>query len=102
MVEDITERKLTEEVLTKRLAYEKMTSEISLLGVMVENINEFQEKCLEIMGKFLDVSEIYIYEYIHKTELFINTFFWASPDMVSKLNRCASVACRDSLANADD
>ena len=95
MVEDVTERKLTEEVLTKRLAYEKMTSEISLLGVMVENINEFQEKCLEIMGKFLDVSEIYIYEYIHKTELFINTFFWASPDMVSKPDRCKSVPCGD-------
>lgn len=91
MVEDVTERKLTEEVLQKRLAYERMTSEISLLGVMVENIDEFQQKCLEIMGNLLDVSEIHIFEYNHKKELFINTFSWTSPDMDSKPDRCHSV-----------
>ena len=65
VVTDITELKQAEEALKKRLAYEKMLAIISTRAILIEDISICLDECLEIMGKTLHVSRIYIFEYHH-------------------------------------
>ncbi len=78
VVTDVTEIKRTEEALEKRLAYEKMLADISTRAVFVEDISRFLDECLEIMGKTLNVSRIYVFEQIHEPGTVSNTFEWVS------------------------
>ena len=65
VVTDITELKGAQEALKKRLAYEKMLTDISTRAILIEDISRCLDECLEIMGKTLHVSRIYIFEYHH-------------------------------------
>ncbi|TET83804.1 MAG: PAS domain S-box protein, partial [Desulfobacteraceae bacterium] len=75
---DITELKQAEEALKKRLAYEKMLANISTRAILIEDISICLDECLEIMGKTLHVSRIYIFEYHHGPGTADNTFEWVS------------------------
>ena len=80
VVTDITELKQAEEDLKKRLAYEKMLTDISTRAILIEekDISRCLDECLEIMGKTLHVSRIYIFEYHHEPGTADNTFEWVS------------------------
>jgi len=80
VVTDITELKQAEGALKKRLAYEKMLSDISTRAISIEDkdISRCLDECLEIMGKTSNVSRIYIFEYHHEPGTADNTFEWVS------------------------
>ena len=78
VVTDFSELKGAQEALKKRLTYEKMLTDISTRAVIVEDVDQWLEECLEIMGKTLKVSRIYIFEYNHKSETVSNTMEWVS------------------------
>jgi len=73
-----------EEILKKRLAYEKMVSDISFLSLQIEDKSLFLKKCLEIMGKNVDVSRIFIYEYDPEAETVGNIFEWLAPGIIPR------------------
>ena len=75
---DITDHKASDEALRKRLDYENMVAYISTQAISIDDITKFQENCLEIMGKTLDVSRIYIFEHCHETDTMDNTFEWVA------------------------
>jgi len=75
---DVTKLKRTEGALEKRLTYEKMLTDISTRAVFVEDIDRCLDECLEIMGKTLKVSRIYIFEYGHESGTVSNTIEWVS------------------------
>ncbi|MFZ5642937.1 MAG: PAS domain S-box protein [Bacillota bacterium] len=97
MVEDISERMATEESLKRRLTYEKMTSEISMLGMKVEDILEYYSRCVQIMAGSLDVSEIYIHEYSYEKNKFKNILVWSSPDTMSNFKNVRRTIPCDSM-----
>ena len=72
-------RKQAEDALKKRLTYEKMVTDISTHAVMVEELNEFLDECLNIMGENLDVSRIRIYEYHDHTDTYYLMAEWYAP-----------------------
>ncbi|MBA7646690.1 Sensor histidine kinase RcsC [subsurface metagenome] len=78
VVTDVTELKGAQEALKKRLAYEKMLADISTRAILIEDISICLDECLEIMGKTLHVSRIYIFEYHHGPGTADNTFEWVS------------------------
>ncbi len=75
---DITLRKRAEEALRRRLDYENMVTYISTQAISIDDIAKFQDDCLEIMGRTLDVSRIYIFEHCHETDTMDNTFEWVA------------------------
>ncbi len=81
---DITERRTAEQQLKRRLTYERLLSDISTLAVRVEELSEddwlspFLECALEIMGKTLQVSRTYLFEYSHESDTMTNTFEWCA------------------------
>ena len=79
------------EELKKRLNYEHLLSEISAMAVIVGNIIAFQNKCLELMGKALDVSRIYIFEHHHETDAADNTFEWCASGMIPQKDNLQGV-----------
>ena len=75
-------REQTSEILKKRLTYEKMLADISLRTVTVEDINEFLDECMQILGKTIDVSRIYIFEHQYGTDTAFCIFEWVAPGTV--------------------
>ncbi len=78
---DVTDRKEAEEALKRRLAYEKMLNTISAQSISAFDTNKFLEECVEIMGKMLDVSRVYVFEHRNETDSMDNTFEWCAPDI---------------------
>ena len=79
-------RKQIEEALKTRLNYEKMLSQISTEAISVTDIDEFQDKCLNILGNTLDASRIYIFEHRHETDTMDNTFEWVANDIQPQID----------------
>lgn len=75
-----------EEIVNKRLAYEKMVSEISMQTLTIDDPGMFKDKCLEIMGKKLGVSRVYIFEFDIASEMFFNAGEWAAPGIIPRKN----------------
>ena len=78
VVTDVSELKGAQEALSERLTYEKMLADISTRAVIVEDVDRWLDECLEIMGKTLNVSRIYIFEYNDESETVSNTVEWVS------------------------
>ena len=78
VVTDVSELKGAQEALRERLTYEKMLADISTRAVIVEDVDRWLDECLEIMGKTLNVSRIYIFEYDDESETVSNTIEWVS------------------------
>jgi PAS domain S-box/diguanylate cyclase (GGDEF) domain/uncharacterized domain HDIG len=78
-IRDITECKQTELNLQKRLEYERLLNQISFMAIDSDNIDKFQNDCLQVMGETLKVSRVYIFEYHQKTVTMSNTYEWVAP-----------------------
>ena len=76
-------RKKAEDELKKRLSLEKMVAEISTQGVMVEDTSSFLDSCLEVMGRYLDVSRIYVLKYQGETDTYNIISEWDGAGVVS-------------------
>jgi PAS domain S-box-containing protein len=79
-VRDITERKRADEKLRHRLVYEQMLSQISKMAVQQEDLEQFLNDSLTILGETLDISRAYIFEYHHETDSLDNTVEWCASD----------------------
>jgi PAS domain S-box-containing protein len=64
--------------LKQRIKFEKMLTAISCEAMVVTDIDKYQDKCLKIMGKALDVCRIFIFEHRHDTETMDNTYEWVA------------------------
>ena len=82
VVTDVSELKGAQRALRKRLTYEKMLADISTRALIVEDVDRWLAECLEIMGKTLNVSRIYIFEYYHESGTVSNTIEWVSEGSV--------------------
>jgi PAS domain S-box-containing protein len=86
------DRKRIEKTLRKRLAYEKMLNDISSQAISANDMDEFQENCLEIMGRVLDVSRIYIFEHSHETDTMNNVFEWVARGITPQMNNLQGIS----------
>lgn len=75
---DVTDRKLAEESLRRRLAYEKLIAEVSYLAASAEDINDFIHDSLQKIGHTLDANRILIIEYSSDTDTYSNSYEWTS------------------------
>ena len=91
---DITDRKVAEEALRRRLDYEKMVTDISTQAISIDDIAKFQDDCLEIMGRTLDVSRIYIFEHCHETDTMDNTFEWVASGITPQKDNLQGIPSR--------
>jgi len=91
---DITDRKAAEEALRRRLDYEKMVTDISTQAISIDDIAKFQDDCLEIMGRTLDVSRIYIFEHCHETDTMDNTFEWVASGITPQKDNLQGIPSR--------
>jgi PAS domain S-box-containing protein len=91
---DITLRKRAEEALRRRLDYENMVTYISTQAISIDDIAKFQDDCLEIMGKTLDVSRIYIFEHCHETDTMDNTFEWVASGITPQKDNLQGIPSR--------
>ena len=91
---DITDRKVAEEALRRRLDYENMVTYISTQAISIDDIAKFQDDCLEIMGKTLDVSRIYIFEHCHETDTMDNTFEWVASGITPQKDNLQGIPSR--------
>ncbi|MFV9646450.1 MAG: PAS domain S-box protein, partial [Desulfobacterales bacterium] len=91
---DITDRKVAEEALRRRLDYENMVTYISTQAISIDDIAKFQDDCLEIMGRTLDVSRIYIFEHCHETDTMDNTFEWVASGIAPQKNNLQGIPSR--------
>jgi PAS domain S-box-containing protein len=78
-IRDITERKQAELNLQKRLDYEQLLNKISLMAINSDdNVEKFQNDCLQVMGETLKVSRVYIFEYQQETDTISNSYEWVA------------------------
>ncbi len=77
-IRDITNRKQAEEAIRRRLDYEKAVSQISIWAMEANNLSEFLNACLDLLGCTVDVSRTYIFEYQHETDTMNNTVEWTA------------------------
>jgi PAS domain S-box-containing protein len=91
---DITLRKRAEEALRRRLDYENMVTYISTQAISIDDIAKFQDDCLEIMGRTLDVSRIYIFEHCHETDTMDNTFEWVASGITPQKDNLQGIPSR--------
>lgn len=78
IIEDITEQKLMQQTIARRLACERMLAQLSMCAVMADDVWNFQDECLHILAQVLDVSRIYIFTYDRDTDTFTNSFEWVA------------------------
>ena len=95
VVTDVTELKGAQEALKKRLAYEKMLADISTRAVFVEHISRCLDECLEIIGKTMKVSRIYIFQYHHEPGTADNTFEWVSDGITPQKENLQGIPMKD-------
>ena len=75
------ELETTNATLETRLAYENMLSKISGMAVQVEDIENFLEESVTLMGETTNVSRTYIFKYIPEKNMFDNTQEWCNKDV---------------------
>lgn len=82
--EDITERKQAQDLILKRLSYEKLLSCISAMAVVVNDLASFQESSVAAMGEIMGVSRVYLFEHRYDTETMDNTHEWCNAGISSQ------------------
>ena len=75
---DISESKKARDYIEKRLAMEKLLSQISKIAIEDSNIKVSFNKILKKTGLALDVSRVYIFEYDSQSDTVSNTFEWCA------------------------
>lgn len=79
ILRDITERKCAEEIIFRRLTYENLLSRISSMALTADNLHEFLEQSIAVMGETMAVSRSYLFEHCHETDTMDNTYEWCAP-----------------------
>lgn len=71
----------TNEMLEKRISYEKMLAEISELAVRVQDMNAFLRQALQRMGETLNVSRVFMFSYESHNHTFVCRCGWDDPTL---------------------
>jgi PAS domain S-box-containing protein len=77
---NITERKLAENILRKRLKIEQIVSKLStnLINIKSEVLDKEIEKAMEKIGTYSEVDRVYIFQYEKDRKFISNTYEWCS------------------------
>ncbi len=73
---DVTEHKRSEELLYRRLAYERMLTEISTQALIIPEIDHFIQKSLQTLGKSLEITRVSLYNNQKKSNIVILLKEW--------------------------
>ncbi|MCA1760269.1 MAG: sensor histidine kinase, partial [Bacteroidales bacterium] len=79
----LNELKDVNQSLNKRLAYERILSEISEMAVSVDDMGQFSSAVLSIIGESLDLCRTYIFECSDETNTIRNTQVWCKKGVPS-------------------
>jgi PAS domain S-box-containing protein len=74
--------RILEHELKQRIKFERMLTDISADSMVITDITKYQNKCLKIMGKALDVCRIFIFEHRYETDTMDNTYEWVAKGIV--------------------
>lgn len=87
---DITDSKQIELSLTKSLKQQELISEISILLNSTDNFNDKLSQTLKLVGEFINVSRVYIFQNTIDNTAVINTHEWCNKGIKSELDvyRC--------------
>lgn len=83
------------DALNLRLIYERMVSDISTMAVMVEDMDEFQTKILNMMGEKLDVCRIYIFRFNEANDRLETTHEWVREGITSVRQHSTTTTLND-------
>lgn len=81
------------DILSKRLAYEHLLYNITILAVKNDNLNDYLEKCLALLGETLKVSRIYIFEHNYIENTMTNTYEWVAPGISPEKQNLQNLSC---------
>ena len=76
--EEIKKRARAETSLKKNLEQQKLLSEVSYLFTELGKFNQNMNKALRLIGKFTNVSRVYIFENVQDGKFTRNTFEWCN------------------------
>ena len=76
----------TNEMLEKRISYEKMLAEISELAVRVQDMHAFLRQALQRMGETLNVSRVFMFSYESHNNTFVCRCGWDDPELGLRVN----------------
>jgi two-component system, cell cycle sensor histidine kinase and response regulator CckA len=95
MSSEITEQKAAKSLLEKRLSYEKLLSDISVMAVSVYDIDDFLDRTLTEMGEAFNVSRAYIFEHDKENDVMDNTFEWCAPGVFPHIEELQGLPAAD-------
>ncbi|MFW5741210.1 MAG: ATP-binding protein, partial [Myxococcota bacterium] len=76
---DVRDRRLTQEALQRRLAYETIIADITSLAVQADDLERLQEQCVAKLGEVAGVSRVYVFEHHEALNAMSNTYEWCAP-----------------------
>lgn len=88
---DITQRKEIELAMEKSLRQQEILSEVSLSINTLDSFDKNIQNALEIIGKYTNVSRVYIFENESTGEFTRNTFEWCNTNVESQLNKLQNI-----------
>ncbi len=83
-LQDISIRKETEELLKRRLGYEKMLASVSSLAMKIDDIDVFLNECLTAIGLQTDVEGVFLWTYDHVNDELNNIAEWVQEGIAPK------------------
>ena len=86
---DITERKVSEDILHKNNAFQKLISTIStdLLNATMANIDEKVNGAIKVLGDFFDIDRCYLYQIDQAENGMVLTHEWHAPGIPKVIRR---------------
>ena len=87
----LTERKRTEERLARHLEHERLLAEVAAAAVRTGAPERFQEECVALLSRALDVSRIYVFEHRDATDTMDNTVEWVAAGVSHERERLQGV-----------
>ncbi|MEZ4836040.1 MAG: PAS domain S-box protein [Caldilineaceae bacterium] len=93
IAEDVTEQKLAEVALQRRLAMESLVGEQSkqFVNARSEELNDVIDACLGRIGAFVDVDRCYIFQMDDDKARMSNTYEWCAQGIWSEINSLQDV-----------
>ncbi len=95
MSSEITEQKIAQNALMKRLSYENLLSNISVMAVTVYDLDDFLDRALTEIGETFNVSRAYIFEHDKENDVMDNTFEWCSPGIYPHIEELQGLPAAD-------
>jgi signal transduction histidine kinase len=87
----LTERKRAEERLARHLEHERLLAELATAAVRADAPERFQEECVALLSRALDVSRIYVFEHRDATDTMDNTVEWVAPGVSPERERLQGI-----------